>query len=184
MSPLRRLVWVDIETTGLDPEKDIILEVAVVVTTIVPGVTGSLYGEVSAESWVVKPAAGLPPLHPAVLQMHSKNGLLNELHDGASVREVDVMAAAMVQYFDAVGGPIAGSTPHFDKRFLDRQMPLLAACFNHRTFDVSTLKQAWCQEHAESWVHVPGEGEHRALSDIRDSIELARQCLVTRRGSK
>ncbi len=184
-APLRRMVWIDLETTGLDPDKDVILEVAVVVTSLLaahPSVgVAPHYYEFGAESWVVKPRNGLPPLHPAVLEMHSKNGLLGELHNGDAIGEVDVMAAGMVHALEGVGGPIAGSTPSFDKRFLDRQMPLLAACFNHRCFDVSTLKQAYAQEHAESWIDLPQETEHRALADIRYSISVARRVVIHER---
>ncbi len=178
------MVWIDLETTGLDPEKDTILEVAVVVTSLLRSpslVSEPHYYEFTADSWVVKPANGLPALHPAVLEMHSKNGLLGELHDGDAIGAVDVMAAGLVHSLDAAGGPIAGSTPSFDKRFLDRHMPLLASCFNHRCFDVSTLKQAWAQQYARSWEDVchPDEAEqHRALADIRYSISIARRISV------
>lgn len=162
MSPLERIVWVDIETTGLDHAKDIILEVAVVITT------GNLH-EVGAKSLVVKPASGLPALHPAVLAMH---GLLSQLHAGCTLAAADTQLAALVHEHGACGGPIAGSSIHFDRRFIERDMPQLAACFSYRCFDVSTLKQAYVQA-TGAWVET-GDAAHRAIDDIRYSIEVCR----------
>ena len=167
MKPIDRLVWIDLETTGLDPEKDQILEVAIVVTD------GKLT-ELATEHWTVKPPAGLPALHQAVVKMHSKNGLFSELHEGDPLAVVDILAAAVVHTWSASGGPICGSTPQFDKRFIDRYMPLLSSCFNHRVFDASTLKLAWCLATRQEWKE--GAPAHRALDDIRYSIEVAKQC--------
>lgn len=164
-----RLVWVDIETTGLDPEKDLILELGIVVTD-------ASLREDFAGSYVIRPRNGLPALHPTVLEMHSKNGLLGELHDGRDAAIVDTVAAATVIACGAKGGPICGASAHFDQGFLKKQMPLLAACFNHRVFDTSTLKlgELLRTGAVEDDGHDP---VHRALDDVRDSIQVARKLL-------
>jgi oligoribonuclease len=164
-----RLVWVDLETTGLDPEKDLILEAALVITD-------NLLQERSTLSLAVKPAGGLPPLHPVVLDMHSKNGLLGELYKGQPIAKVDVVLSSLVICEHAMGGPICGASAHFDMGFLRKHMPLLAGCFNHRVFDTSTLKMAELIRNGkvDDGGHDPA---HRALDDCRDSIQVARTLL-------
>lgn len=173
MKALERMVWVDIETTGLDPRKNVMLEIAVVITK------GDLeFTEISALTWNIaravreeKAACG-----DLVRQMHTDNGLWDACEASITLLcDVEAAVARFIQRHDAAGGPICGSSPHFDKAFIDVEMPLVAACFNHRTFDVSTLKQACAQR----YVKVPEIGtNHRALSDIRASIEIARQLPV------
>jgi len=164
-----RLVWVDIETTGLDPVKDRILEVAVVITD-------NRLVELGMGHWVVRPD-GLA-LDAFLVKMHTTNGLLGDLKHAAALADVDVMAAGLVRVSGAAGGPICGSSPHFDLSFLRLHMPLLARCFNHRCFDVSTLKLGHLIELGPSLVKAQEEKAdtaHRALADIRYSIACARE---------
>lgn len=180
-----RLVWVDLETTGLDPAKDLILELAIVVTD-------SKLNEVAYASWVVKQDVDWTKVHPVVLEMHTANGLKDDVPDGLPIRDIESAACAML---DDLGikekGPICGSSPHFDMSFLQQKyvwdgeyfgMRELAKRFNHRVFDVSTLKlaemmrvQAVCSP--ATVVRNEPAVAHRALSDIRGSIEAARKCL-------
>ncbi len=172
VKPVDRLVWVDLETTGLDPERDVILEVAIVITD------GKLE-ELTHASWVVKPEGSLPSLDPIVGQMHGSSGLLADAWTmGQPLHQVDVRAAAAVFKLGAAGGPIAGSTPQFDLAFIRKYMPILAGCFNHRVFDVSSLKQACCNSTGHDSPDDGTKPAHRALADIRDSIRVAQRVMT------
>jgi oligoribonuclease len=166
-----KLVWVDLETEGLG-DKVQILEVAIVLTD-------NRLRELAFANWVVRPR-GLH-LDGFVLGMHTRNGLLGDLRHGEDIANVDVMAAGLVRVQHAAGGPICGSSPHTDKRWLDLNMPNLAECFNHRTFDVSTLKLGHMIECGPSLVQgqelIEQAPAHRALADIRYSIQCAREIL-------
>ncbi len=177
MKPPDSLVWVDIETTGLDPDRDLILEIAVLITD-------SKLREIIHEVWVIKPEHGLPAMDQFIVDTHSRNGLFDDLHRGIQIANADASLAALIARHSAKGGPIAGSSPHFDKSFIRLRMPKLAACFNHRCYDVSTLKQAWCAEHGQEWKASADDAAHRALADIRESVAAARQLSIVRTSSK
>lgn len=165
-----RLVWVDIETTGLDPKKDLILEVAFIIT-------GPDLEPVDFWERVVYHDARRLDLHlsPTTFEMHEKNGLLKEVAK-SSFEARDVMYESL-ERMQAAGVPIgkgilAGSSVHFDRAFLAEQMSLLEAFFYHRMFDTSALKTA-----AQMWAPhlLPAKtSSHRALEDIQASLALAR----------
>jgi len=170
MNRLDRMVWVDLETTGLDPAKDVILELAITITD-------GDFTLLDYEHWVV--ARCVPeerqPAHPIVQGMHDKSGLWEECRMArlglATVEEEAVSFLKRVA--PDYKGPICGASPHFDMSFLKVELPKLAAMFNHRTFDVSTLKQFLMQKTGEPWPK--GKEAHRALPDILESIEVAKQ---------
>lgn len=170
LNRLDRLVWVDIETTGLDPQYDVILEIAVVVTD------GDL-NELAAKSWVVSRAGyeERQNARPIIQAMHDANGLWDACESsGVLLDIVEIEATAFIREYSPVPGPICGSSPHFDKSFLDVDMPTVARLFNHRVFDVSTLKQAAAQQGFKYSTTVEVGPQHRALTDIRESIQIAR----------
>ena len=179
-------VWVDTETTGLDPERGDLLEVALVVTD-------DDLAEVAATASVVQPiapmsaVAWMKSLSPIIQEMHGKNGLFDEIMDGhsAHLHVVEdalcawVGAAAKERLFDLKKTPLAGSTVGFDRAWLRRHMPRLEALFSYRSIDVSSFTEI-----ARRWAPAiydgkprakPEEIVHRALPDVlRESIAILR----------
>lgn len=178
MERLDRLVWVDVETTGLDPDYNAILEVAVVVTD------GDLV-ELAAASWVcafpnpIDDGGHKQAISPVVMKMHTDNNLWQECaRSDLTMYDVDLLTSGFVDFHAPYyKGPICGSSPHFDKAFLDVSMPFVASKFNHRAFDASTLKQAFMQQYTPI-TEPAGDVAHRALSDIRASIQSVRFSLT------
>jgi oligoribonuclease len=163
------LVWVDLEMTGLDPDREVIVEIAVIVTD------GQLEAVHEGPDIVLGAAEDvLSRMHPRVVEMHRRSGLT------ARVRASDVTAAdaeqavlAFVrQHVPAAGAaPLAGNSVHADRAFLRRYMPELEAHCHYRNVDVSTVKELARRWHPDALAAAPPkEGDHRALSDIRESI--------------
>lgn len=162
-----RLIWIDLEMTGLDTQRDSIIEIATIVTdadleTIAEGPVLAIH----------QPDEVLDGMDDWNTRQHGKSGLTDR------VRASDVTAAEAEQAtLDFLGGlVIAGSSPMCgnsvcqDRRFLAREMPTLEAFFHYRSLDVSTLKIL-----AGLWSPAVLDGvkkntEHLALADIRDSI--------------
>ena len=161
-------IWIDVESSGLDPEAGVLLEVAVVATT-----AEAEYRELAHQSWVVLHTEE-PPMAPEVQAMHTANGLLHEIPFGIPLSHVHVELVKFVRFFGnpAPGRePIAGSSVHFDQRWLQRHLPAVAALFSHRVFDASTLARFA----RDLGFELPrAEPAHRALADVRASIQLAR----------
>lgn len=169
-----RFIWTDLETSGLDPKTDHILEIAVIVTD------GSLNELRTYEAIIWHDSNTLEPtMDPFVHEMHSDSGLLHRIkkatksYHSAQRDIVKMLYDIDVKPFD---GTIAGSTVHFDKAFLAVHMPLLFTFFNHRVFDTSTLKAAsklWAPSYPV--LKENEETKHQAMADIRYSLELAHQ---------
>ena len=160
------LVWVDLEMTGLDAQRDVILQAALIVTT--PGL--DVLEEYACDVW--QPERELEKMTPFVRDMHTKTGLLDRVR--ASRLEV---TAAERHLLERVAGwcpyqaVLCGNSVGQDKRFLERYMPALAGYLTYRIVDVSSIKvlaRLWYGEGAA--YKKPDEGEHDALVDIRNSI--------------
>jgi oligoribonuclease len=176
------LAWIDLETTGLKPEECEILEVGLLVTD-------NDLNEVHAQSWVLPYEYDTDKaltISPIVQEMHTKNELwkecaeLSERHasDPAHYRAdcgrneiVSKILATLRRFTAAKDGPICGSTVAFDRRFLEVHMPLVAAHFSHRNLDVSVLAEIAKLWAPEVYEKRPKPGGHRALPDIRASVE-------------
>lgn len=174
------LAWVDVETTGLDPDKDALLEVALVITD-------NALNEVCAEQYVLpfdleaEQAAGRV-VRDVVLKMHEKNGLWVDCRSVNELRrplvEVEVaLLATMRQFVEAKSTPICGSTVAFDRAFLRRHMPRFEEYFSHRNLDVSVLAEIARRWNPDAWDARPYGAAHRALDDIRVSIASMRHWL-------
>jgi oligoribonuclease len=160
------LVWIDLEMTGLDPQTDVILQAALIVTNreLEP------LEEYVTDVW--QPAASLEHMVPFVRQMHERTGLLARVP--ASTTD---LAQAERELLERVAGwcpyrpVLCGNSIASDRKFLDRYMPALTGYLHYRMVDVSTLKvlaQLW---HGPSALYQkPKSGEHDALFDIRESI--------------
>ncbi len=165
------LVWIDMEMTGLQPDSDRIIEVAMVVTDAQLAVLG-----VSA-AWVIhQPDEVLDAMDSWNKGTHGKSGLIEKVRASAFT-EAQVEAAALEflkPLVPAGASPMCGNSICQDRRFLARSMPQLERYFHYRNLDVSTLKELvkrWKPEAAKGFSK---EGKHEALADIYDSIEELR----------
>ena len=165
------LVWLDMEMTGLDPERERIIELAMIVTD------SDLAIIAEAPAWVVHQSdAQLAAMDEWNKNTHGRSGLIEKVRQSAQ-GEADVEAAALAFMQDHVpkgASPMCGNSIGQDRRFMARYMPQLEDWFLYRNLDVSTLKELcrrWKPEVAKGFVK---KGEHTALADIRESIaELA-----------
>jgi oligoribonuclease len=153
-------LWIDLETTGLDPTKHTILEVAAVITN------DDL--EILEEySEIIKPDGDLT-FGQAALGMHMESELLNKLKSGTCITDV-LCAKHFPNRTDIV---LFGNTIGFDRKFIDRHMPSFASFLHYRMVDVSSFKMFFSQclgKSGES-LGIVKAVTHRALDDIKESI--------------
>lgn len=157
------ICWVDVETTGLDPQKDTLLEVGVILTT-------DNLGEVDRTSVVLSATcAQLVSMKSMVYDMHEKSGLIAAVEtEGVELEEATSRLVQWLLEREAI--PVmAGNTVGFDRAWLRAKMPLFEALFHYRSIDVSSLKELNAR-----WGFAPKwEGDrkiHRSLPDLEDSI--------------
>ena len=168
MAAADRLVWIDLEMTGLDPTVEEIVEVACIVTE--PDLT-----EVDGGITLVVRAsdAAMAAMDPFVRNMHTESGLLPEIAGGVSLEEAQrqVLAYVTSHVPEARKAPLAGSSVYVDRGFLAAYMPDLDAYLHYRLVDVSTIKELTKRWYPRVYFASPEKkGNHRALGDIRESI--------------
>ena len=166
-----RLIWIDLEMTGLKPETDRILEVAIVVTD------HALATVAQAPVYVVhQDDAALDAMDSWNQATHARSGLIDKVRAATAV-EADVESSALAflrEHVPAKVSPMCGNTICQDRRFLARFMPALEDWFHYRNLDVSTLKELARRWKPDLMKGVPKEGKHEALADILESIEELR----------
>jgi len=165
------LIWIDLEMTGLDPEQDRIIEIATVIT--------DTNLEIIAEGPVLainQSEECLASMGEWCTKQHAHSGLTERVKEST----IDESSAEnntlefIKQYVPENKSPMCGNSICMDRRFLYRYMPRFESYFHYRNLDVSSLKilaQRWAPEVA---VGITKVSEHRALQDIRDSIEELR----------
>jgi len=162
------LVWLDMEMTGLDPERERIIELAMIVTD------SNLLTIAESPVWVVHQSdAQLDAMDEWNKNTHGRSGLIGKVkHSTLDELAVEAEALAFMQDFvPKEVSPMCGNSIGQDRRFMARYMPLLEAWFHYRNLDVSTLKELcrrWKPEVAKGFVK---KADHTALADIRESIE-------------
>lgn len=168
-----RLVWIDLEMTGLDVRRHVIVEIAVLVTdpNLVPVDAG-------VDLVVHQPPEVLAAMEDVVRAMHTRSGLLSEIAASQlSLEEAGAAALAYVRRHVPEPGraPVCGNSIGVDRRFLDVHLPELDGYLHYRSIDVSTLKELCRRWAPEVYRRRPAKTEtHRALADIHESIaELA-----------
>lgn len=170
-----KFLWIDLETTGLDPHTGSVLEVALV------GVDDDDPAMPVVAQWSSAVNAGDREYEQAddyVKNMHTVNGLWAACFDLSSAREPYVVESTMLEFVrgssptEPKGIVLAGGSVHFDLAWVRVHFPTFAKCLSHRVFDVSTLKAAERTWGAE-FVDIKAN-EHRALSDVLASVAEAR----------
>jgi oligoribonuclease len=166
-----RLIWIDLEMTGLKPDTDRILEVAVVITD------HALQTVAQAPVYVIhQPDAVLDAMDSWNQSTHGRSGLIDKVK-AATATEPEVEAAALAflhEHVPAKVSPMCGNTICQDRRFLARFMPALEDWFHYRNLDVSTLKELVRRWKPDLMKGIPKEGKHEALADILESIDELR----------
>jgi oligoribonuclease len=166
------LIWIDCEMTGLDLEKDVLVEIAVLVTDSELNVIGEGIDLVIAAS-----QEQLAGMNEFVTQMHTNSGLITEIPTGISVSAAEDLIIKYLESASTVAGksPLAGNSVSVDRSFIARDMPRLNEYLHYRTIDVSSVKELARRWNAKVYFNSPAKtGNHRALGDIQDSIaELA-----------
>jgi oligoribonuclease len=162
------LIWIDMEMSGLNPDVDKVLEVAVVVTD------SALNTLAEAPVMVVHQSdALLDAMDTWNKSAHGKSGLVERVR--ASVLNEagveDRMIGFLGQFVPPATSPMCGNSVHQDRRFLVRHMPRLEAYFHYRNLDVSTLKELAKRWKPEIMAGLAKHGKHEALADIYESIE-------------
>jgi oligoribonuclease len=166
------LIWIDCEMTGLSLEKDVLVEIAVLVTDSELNVIGEGVDVVIKAS-----PEQLAGMNEFVTTMHTTSGLITEIPHGISVKEAEDRVLAYLESASTQPGksPLAGNSVGVDRSFIARDMPRLNDYLHYRTVDVSSIKELTRRWFPKAYFNAPAKtGNHRALGDIQDSIaELA-----------
>jgi oligoribonuclease len=166
---LPHLIWIDCEMTGLSLEKDVLVEIAVLVTDS----DLNLIGE-GVDVVIKATPEQLAGMNEFVTQMHTDSGLITEIAEGISLEAAE---DAIVAYLESTGtvpgkSPLAGNSVSVDRNFITRDMPRLTEYLHYRTVDVSSVKELARRWYPKIYFAAPAKtGNHRALGDIQDSIE-------------
>jgi len=162
------LVWVDCEMTGLDLERDELVEVAVVITDY------ELRQVDAGLDVIIRPsAAALDGMAEFVRDMHTASGLIEELPGGLSLEAAEAQVLAYIAAHVPVSGsaPLAGNTIGTDRAFIAKYMPRVDDYLHYRSVDVSSIKELSKRWYPRVFFNAPAKhGGHRALADILESI--------------
>ncbi|MDN5819917.1 MAG: oligoribonuclease [Brachybacterium sp.] len=164
-----RIIWVDCEMTGLDKQRDALVEIAVLVTDADLNILGD-----GVDVVIRPPAESLKGMDPFVVNMHTVSGLLEELDGGTTLEDAQAQCLAYVRRYCPEPGkaPLAGNSVGTDRVFLDRDVPEFATWLSYRTIDVSSFKELAKRWFPRVYYNIPAKhGGHRALADIRESIQ-------------
>ena len=166
-----KLVWMDLEMTGLDPEHDVILEMASIVTDADLNVIAE-----GPEIAIAHTETELAVMDDWNIKHHTASGLLARVRSvGISNAEAEAVTLAFLERHVGKGeSPLCGNTIWQDRRFLVRYMPTLESFLHYRMIDVSTIKELARRWSPDLLGGFTKENRHLALADIRESIaELA-----------
>ncbi len=167
MSSENNLIWIDLEMTGLDPDNDVIIEVATIVTD--QHLNTLAEGPVYAIHQSDEVLQGMDEWNT---RQHGKSGLTERVRNSritAAEAEADTLAF-LQQWLPKGKSPMCGNSICQDRRFLVRYMPKLESYFHYRNLDVSTIKELALRWRPELLEGVQKTGTHLALDDIRESI--------------
>jgi oligoribonuclease len=163
-----RIVWIDCEMTGLDFENDLLVEVACIITDSELNEVGDGFSVV-----IQAPEERLQNMDPFVVEMHTNSGLLPEIPHGLTLEDAEQRLFDYItsHVTEAAKAPLAGSSVYVDRIFIARDMPRIDSYLHYRLIDVSSIKELVRRWYSRSYFASPVKtGNHRALGDIRDSI--------------
>ena len=166
-----RLIWIDLEMTGLDTDRDSIIEIATVVTDSQLNILAD-----GPELAISHPLSTLEAMDEWNRTQHGKSGLWRRvLEEGVPMADAEARTLEFLQQWVGAGqSPMCGNSICQDRRFLHRQMPQLERYFHYRNLDVSTLKELARRWAPQVLAGVRKASAHTALSDVHDSIEELR----------
>jgi oligoribonuclease len=165
------LIWIDLEMTGLDPDQDVIIEIATIVTDSDLNVLAE-----GPSLAVHQPDSVLDNMNPWCINQHGKSGLTQRVRESkndieyAEQQTIDFVS----QYVGKEKSPICGNSIGQDRRFLVRGMPALESYFHYRNLDVSSVKEIARRWKPELLAGFKKTGSHLAMDDIKDSINELR----------
>lgn len=168
MAEEARLVWIDLEMTGLDLERDVIIEIASIVTDNRLAVVAE-----GPNLAIAQPPERLDGMDEWNRTHHGESGLLDRVR-ASQVTEREAEAATLEflqRHVEKGASPLCGNTIWQDRRFLARYMPVLEGYFHYRNIDVSSVKELARRWHPELAAGFSKKNEHTALADIRESID-------------
>jgi oligoribonuclease len=164
------LVWMDLEMTGLDPARHVIVEIATLVTDDELAIVAE-----GPDLVVSVPAEALDEMEDVVRRMHGKSGLLDAI--AASTVSLEEAGQRTLEFIkqhvpEPRSVPLCGNSIGTDRRFLARYLPDVEEYLHYRSIDVSTVKELARRWYPETLAKAPDKkGGHRALDDIRESVE-------------
>ena len=164
----QNLIWLDCEMTGLDPEVDRIIEIAVVVTgpDLAPRIEGPVFAIHQSDEQLDRMDAWNKGTH-------GRSGLIDRVK-ASTVTEAEAeesLLAFLARYLPKNGSPMCGNTIGQDRRFLVKYMPRLEAFFHYRNLDVSTLKELAKRWRPDVYANFRKQQAHTALADVQESID-------------
>ena len=163
-----RIVWIDCEMTGLDLQRDALVEVAALVTDFELEQLGD-----GVDLVIRPPDEALTQMDDFVRQMHTTSGLIDELAEGVTLAAAEEAVLEYVREWvpEPRKAPLGGNTVGTDRTFLARDMTTLEAHLHYRVIDVSSIKELARRWFPRAYFAAPAKaGGHRALADIRESI--------------
>jgi oligoribonuclease len=172
------LVWIDCEMTGLDPATHVLVEIAVVITDAELNVLDE-----GLDIVIGARPEDLVNMDPIVHEMHAASGLLDAIrHSATTVEQAEDQVLEYVERFVAERrkAPLCGNTIATDRGFISRYMPRLDDHLHYRMIDVSSIKELARRWYPKAYYNAPAKnGGHRALADIRESIDELRYYRAT-----
>ena len=165
------LVWVDMEMSGLNPEADRILEVAMVITD--PQLTVLAIAPVVVLHQSDSVLDGMDAWNKST---HGKSGLIDKVRASTTTEsQASALLLDFIRGYVPPGkSPMCGNTVHQDRRFMQRYLPQLESFFHYRNIDVSTIKELCRRWNPSAMKGFEKQGAHTALADIQESIEELR----------
>jgi oligoribonuclease len=172
------LVWIDCEMTGLDPQRNVMVEIAVIVTDaeLTPLDEG-------LDIVIAATPSQLVAMDQVVREMHTSSGLLDAIrHAATTVEQAEELVMEYLERYipEPRKAPLCGNTIATDRAFIARYMPRLDAHLHYRMIDVSSIKELARRWYPRSYYNAPAKnGGHRALADIKESIDELRYYRAT-----